>query len=381
MRIAMFTNNYLPRISGPAFAIESLRQNLINLNHTVFVFAPKYKNQLKNEHNIIRIPSIRIPVDFFYPLPLPHFSNIDEIFKKQPFDIIHSHHPIMLGKIAQKLSQKYNIPLVFSYHSQWDLYLYKFFPVFPFDQITKIFRNLCNDYLAKADAITVPHDIFKNKFLYIDSKKIFVIPSSINEKLFSLKIPNAKKTLRLKLNLPLKSKIIFCVTRLSFEKNVDFLIEAFSLVSAKNTFLVIAGEGIAKFNLQNLVKSLNLDKKVLFIGKVPHNDLPLFYQGSDIYTQVSNFETQCLALNEAMASGCLIVARESDYLKGVIKDGKNALIAKNNIKDFAFKISAALNQTKKYNYLKKQAKDKAKDYFGKIIARKFEKLYLNLVNK
>lgn len=374
MNVAIFSNNYLPRVSGPAYAIEILRTNLEALGHNVYIFAPQYYNCDDRSAKIIRVPSLSVPHRIFYPIPLAKLSNIEVIFKTLNIDIIHSHHPIMLGAAALKFSKKYSIPLIYSYHSQWDRYLYKFFPVFPFNYISKIFKGINLNYMENAEAITVPNEVFKNQFSSKLRKKISVIPFPIAP-LFFKKIPSAPFKIKKKLNLFGNSKIIFCATRLSFEKNVDFLIEAFSLVKKPNVFLVIAGDGVAKITIKNIIKTLNLTDKVILLGQIPHPELPLFYQGCDVFAQVSDFETQCLALNEAMASGCLIVAKSADYLKGVIKNEINGYISRGTINDFARKLTLALEKNEKHILFKKQAKQSAKKLAGFKIAQKFSTIY------
>lgn len=381
MRIAMFTNNYLPRVSGPAHAIDVLQKQLRALGNNIVIFAPQYTNYTNNTDNIVRVAAITFPHRIFYPIPVPYFSNIEEQFKKHNFDIIHSHHPIMLGQLAMDFSKKYNIPIIYSYHSQWHSYLYRFFNFFPFERAAKIFGSLCNEYALNSDAVIVPNKIFTDIFLKIGHRNVAAIPSPINDRLFRSKIVNAKQKLRLRLKLPLKSKVILNVSRISFEKNVDFLIESVSLIKRKNIFLVIAGDGMAVGKIKNLIRALNLDSRVLLLGQIAHGDLPFYYQGCDIFAQVSDFETQCLALNEAMASGCVIVAKKADYLEGVIQDGKNGYVSQDNVNNYAEVLNAALYEGKKNILLSKQAKKSSKEYSAAFIAAKIEKLYKKIIDK
>lgn len=378
MKIAMFTNNYLPRVSGPAHSISVLQNQLKKLNHNVIIYAPKYFQQINDSDNIIRIPSLNVPHHIFYPIPLPNFS-IEKHFCQYRFDIIHSHHPIFLGQLAMHFSKKYDIPLVYSYHSQWHSYLLRFFNFFPFHLVTKIVGQLCDEYALVADAVIIPHRIFKTVFSKIDKKKVFVIPFPISDKFFDKKIKNAQAKLRKKLKLPFKSKIILAVSRISFEKNIDFLIESFALLKKKNIFLVIIGDGVAILKIKSLIRTLDLKHRVILLGQIHSDKLPLFYQGCDIFAQVSDFETQCLALNEAMASGCIIVAKKADYLKGVIINQKNGYLVDGGVKKYAEALNIALSNNKNNNLFSLRIRADAKKYSAAFVTSKIEKVYKKII--
>ena len=113
MRIALMTNNYKPFMGGVPISIERLKNGLEALGHQVTVFAPTYEEQVEEE-NVFRYATCMKKFIGGIVLPNPFDKRIEEEFKKRNFDIIHVHHPMLIGRTAVYLSRKYNIPLTFT---------------------------------------------------------------------------------------------------------------------------------------------------------------------------------------------------------------------------------------------------------------------------
>lgn len=122
MKIALMTNNYKPFVGGVSISIERLKGELERLGHQVTVFAPTYENQ-EEEPGVFRYATLRKDIMGGIVLPNPFDRRIEQEFKKQKFDIIHVHHPMLIGQTAVHLAKKYHIPLVFTYHTRYEQYL------------------------------------------------------------------------------------------------------------------------------------------------------------------------------------------------------------------------------------------------------------------
>ena len=82
MRIAFFTNNYLPNVYGVPMSVETLRKEFESRGHEVFIFAPNYYDYQDANKNVFRYPSIDIEIKFRFPLPVPYSWKINKILKK-----------------------------------------------------------------------------------------------------------------------------------------------------------------------------------------------------------------------------------------------------------------------------------------------------------
>jgi len=390
MRIAFFTNNYLPRPSGVAHAIENLRIELEKFGHDVFIFAPQYTKQDKNSDKIFRYKSLRIHKKLgpLRSIPFPHSVKLKKQIKELNLDIIHSHHPYLLGKTAQKYAHELNVPFVFSLHTPYYQYLGHLMGNFG-EAIDGLLLEIVSKYANKCDAIVVPTNAVKeslNKSNIIPP--IYVLPSGIH--LDSFKNID-KKRAKERLNIDKSTIILLTVGRLSYEKNIDFLIDAFYRTNKilgkrtsyhKNIKFIIVGAGSQKIKLQSIAKSLGLKNIITFVGKIPYNELPLYYSASDIFLYSSLIDTQGLSLCEAMASGLPIIStNQAMGPQSLVRNDKIGYLVKPDVEIFSKKVIELINNKEKREIFSENAKIEAKKYNRKILAKKLEKIYMNLIKK
>lgn len=128
MRIAMMTNNYKPVVGGVPIAIERLAEGLRERGHEVYIFAPEFEGYEQEEPFVIRYRAFHKKAGGYVPLMKPVDLKMEQKFQKLNFDIIHVHHPVLIGWRAQYLGKKYHVPVVFTYHTQYEQYLHYWKP-------------------------------------------------------------------------------------------------------------------------------------------------------------------------------------------------------------------------------------------------------------
>lgn len=123
------TNNYKPIMGGVPISIERLARGLESLGHEVTIFAPTYQEQREMEEgdsmeeaNVFRYATCMKHFIGGIVLPNPFDIRIEKEFRRKAFDIIHVHHPMLIGRTAVHLSRKFQIPLVFTYHTRYEQY-------------------------------------------------------------------------------------------------------------------------------------------------------------------------------------------------------------------------------------------------------------------
>jgi glycosyltransferase involved in cell wall biosynthesis len=94
-----------------------------------------------------------------------------------------------------------------------------------------------------------------------------------------------------------------------------------------NTKLVIAGDGLLRPKLESLVKQMNISHCVIFLGNIPHKEMPLYYAISDVVMATSTYSNMNLAVQEAMACGKPVVAFSAGNTKNIIKHMETGLLA------------------------------------------------------
>lgn len=376
MRIGMFTNNYRPRVSGPAVSIENLSGALRQLGHEVHIFAPKYPKATKSEGLVHRFPSLRWSGKLFQPMPFDLSFKINGLIERLGFDIIHTHHPFWLGQIALRYAQRLKVPLVFTQHAFYHKYPQEFLGL-PVEPLEKIIVRTRNAYLKKCAAIIAPSRAVKRELLTAHPPvAVSVIPSGIDLKKFA---PDSRRRQIFRRQLGLKSNevALLCVARLAFEKNVDFLLTALAplLKARAGVKLFLVGDGLARPMLKNAARGLDIKGQVLFPGAVEYENLPDWYRAADVFVYPSLFETQGLALIEAMAAGLPVVARSSETTREILAQGSGLVVEPNNASAFAQTVTRALDDKALKRQLSQHTRRAARAYDLKNVARRHATLY------
>ena len=146
MHILHITGTYLPSINGVAISVANLKNELEKLGHKVTVLAPDY-SKAKKEKGIIRYPSLENSMFEDYPIPLfPGLRTITKLLNDVKPDIVHVHHPFHIGYFARLLAKHYRVPLVFTYHTNYDTYAEKYLEFLPKEVKVHFLENRVNDF-------------------------------------------------------------------------------------------------------------------------------------------------------------------------------------------------------------------------------------------
>ncbi len=373
MKIGMFTNYYKPTTTGVVNSICSLKEGLENLGHEVYVFTFSHLGYKDKEKGIIRIGSIKFEKNNEFDLMLPSFGKSIKTIKS--LDVIHSHHPVIMGWFGSFFAELYTKPHIFTYHSQYENYsIY-----IPFEQrITKaVTKKIIKNYANKCDCVISPSESIKKIILKQGiNTRIDVVPTGINLERF--KTGNGSK-IRKKHKISLNKKILLYAGRIAKEKNIDLLINSFDLIAKKreDVCLVIVGKGLKKMHLKRIIKKMKLEKKVILAGF--SKSIQDYYDAADLFVFSSPNETQGLVLVEAMASGKPVVAVESSGANDII-NGKNGFLAKNSVKDFSSKITKILDDDNLRKSMSEEALKTSEKFSTEIMAKRMQEIYKSLLN-
>ena len=125
MKIVMVTNTYSPHVGGVARSVAEFAEQYQKLGHRVLIVCPTFEGCQPSE-GVVRVPALEHVrhSDFSFPLPIPVgvHRRINEF---QP-DVVHSHHPFLLGDTALRVGSELGIPVVFTHHTQYQKYTHYF---------------------------------------------------------------------------------------------------------------------------------------------------------------------------------------------------------------------------------------------------------------
>ncbi|MFO7726401.1 MAG: glycosyltransferase [Oceanipulchritudo sp.] len=329
MKLAVFTNTYLPHVGGVANSVGALVEGMRERGHRCLVIAPDFPDQPEEEKDVIRIPSIRNfnGTDFSYRLPSG--NRIGEAIKDFQPDIIHSHHPFLLGDAAMRMANQWSVPLVFTHHTRYEDYVH--YVLEDSDYLERLAIELASEYANLCDRVIAPSGSIAGLIRERGVKTpVSVIPTGIDTKTFT---SGSSTEARKQLGIPAGAFVIGHVGRLAEEKNLTFLVEAachFLRENADAVFLLV-GSGDLEEAIAETVEEAGLTDRVHRAGKLKGEALVDAYRAMDVFIFSSKSETQGMVLAEAMAAGVPVAALDASGVRDIVEDGSNGRLLEDDI--------------------------------------------------
>jgi 1,2-diacylglycerol 3-alpha-glucosyltransferase len=323
MKIAMFTNTYLPHVGGVARSVNTLEEACRRQGHEVKVIAPQFDGA-EESPDVLRVPAIQHfnGSDFCVRVPLPNV--IRDFVEDFGPDIIHSHHPFLLGDAALRESWKMQAPIVFTHHTLYERYTH----YVPLDspalkrmaiQLATEYCNLCDRVIAPSESIA---KLLRDREVRVP---VSTIPTGIDTAAFA---SGDGAAFRKQAGIPEHARVIGHVGRLAKEKNLVFLAEAVAprLKADSEAVFLLVGDGDAREEITKILVGAAGPERVFAVGKKSGKDLTGAYAAMDWFVFASQTETQGIVLAEAMAAGNPVVALDGPGVREILKNGENGLL-------------------------------------------------------
>jgi len=322
-RILFVTNNYTPYSGGVVSSIQSSTQELQKRGHTIHIVTLDFVQAKNNDPDfVIRIPC---PVKFHYktnPMAAPWrpTHNLLEITKTIKPDIIHAHHPFLLGSSAVQVAKRMNIPVIFTYHTLYEFYDH-YVPL-PRQLTHWALKRIVPAFCSKVNGIIAPSSAIK--FMLDDlkiNKPIIILPSSIQAPFLPSNtfIPKPSR----------KPFHLLHVGRFVKEKNVPFILDLMKRLPTDQYTLTMIGYGEQFEEIKSYAfQTLQLQsEQIRFIHKPEKNMIAQAYKDADLFIFSSLSDTQAIVLAESMASGTPVLALDGPGQRDIIVQENNGFIA------------------------------------------------------
>ena len=332
MRIALFSDTYLPEINGVAIHVAALKEGLEALGHEVLVVTttPKDKTSFDSD-GVLHCPSIQLKKIYGYGLSMPINMRQFNIIRKFNPDVIHIHTEFGIGLFGILVSKMLRRPVIYTLHTIYDDYVYYVVPRPLVKTGQRVFYKYIKSLYKRATVITGPSpkslEYLNNAGLH---RNIEIIPNPVDVERFSLENVEREEVaqVRSKYNIPNDAFVGCIVSRVGKEKSIDILLDYIAKYSKNNEkfrFLIV-GDGPAKKDLEAQAKRLGIDKVVVFTGKVPNSQLLPYYAACDVFLTASLSDTNSISMLEAMSMGLPIIQREDVINKGQVVENVNGFI-------------------------------------------------------
>ena len=326
MKVALFTNNYLPFRGGVTTSVETLRRGLEARGHEAWVFAPRFPGAVDTCARVVRYPSLPAATYPEFSLAVPWSRAVSARVRAARFDVFHAHHPFLLGPLARRLARRERRPLVFTYHTRYDKYAH-YVPL-PRRLVAAAAVGISTRFSARADAVIAPSALVRDELAARGVRTpMAVVPTGVDLAHFA---PGDGVTARRALGLDADDRVLLYVGRLDREKSVGRILAAFERVAGTvpRARLVLAGHGTEADALRRQARAVPTGDRITFLGVRPHDALVECYRAADLFVFASETETQGLVLAEAAACGVPAVTVSGPGCDEVVRDGETGVLTK-----------------------------------------------------
>ncbi len=365
--IVFVTNNYTPYSGGVVSSINATAKQLQKLGHTVYIIAPSFFASHQDDPKyVIRIPSL---VRFRYKqnhMAVPWLAQhyVTKFLEQIKPDVVHVHHPFLLGPIAVRWAKKRSVKTVFTYHTMYEAYVH-YVPL-PAWLIQPIVCKRVVRFCKSVDQIIVPSYGIQKYLADHTITNTAVIPMGLQER-FSVHsfLQNALE----------KPYQLLYVGRFTKEKNISFLLDVVATLPDCFQFTLV-GYGAYIDNLrQYAYQTLNISvDRVRFIIKPDKQTLVDLYRNAHFFLFSSCTDTQGLVLAESMACSTPVIALDGVGQRDIICEGQNGFLVADQ-EDMRNKIMAAVGDVELYTKLQRAAWQTAQRYHPEEIVKAVVALY------
>ncbi|HBR70451.1 TPA: hypothetical protein DIC20_03965 [Candidatus Dependentiae bacterium] len=374
LTIVFVTNNYTPYSGGVVSSIKAFVAGLRDLGHKVYIVTLDFKDSVYEE-DVVRL---YCPLKFRYkdnPMAMSWYAAqaLEQLFMQLKPDIVHSHHPFLLGSAAKITCKRLHIPVVFTHHTQYDQYLH-YIPITK--KLTRpVVNKLVVSYCNSCDLVIAPSNAIKD---YLSSYPVNSLVTILPSPLLSVFADNMPK-----FKLKKRSKIgtLLYVGRFTQEKNISFLLDLIKGLGS-GFKLQLAGYGYYQADLENYAYCV-LDltqKEVKFIQRPSKNKIAQLYQEADLFVFASTSETQGMVLIESMAAGTPVVSLKGAGQDDIVVTGKNGFLVE-NLQQMKTVIEDIFHDQSLFEKLQYDAWLTAKKYTISILSKDLLNSYVKLLHR
>jgi glycosyltransferase involved in cell wall biosynthesis len=315
MRVAIITENFLPKLDGVTRTLARLLEYLQSHGHKVLLLGPESGMEEYAGAEIIGTAGVPFPFypelkfNFFRPLFLRRLSEF------QP-DVVHLVDPVILGAAGLAAARVLGKPLISSYHTNLAAYCGHFgFTLLaqPMWSYNRFIHNQCT--LTFCPSPSTASMLRAQGF-----QRVRIWPRGVDIDSFR---PEQRDEHRRASWLGGTDKVVMLYAgRVSWEKNLHLLIRAYQEMDHSHCHLVIVGDGPALREIKQELDGL----PVTFTGYLQGEELARAYASADFFAFPSKTETFGQVVLEAMASGLPVVGLQAEGVCDIVEDGKTGFL-------------------------------------------------------
>ena len=315
MKIAFFTETFLPKVDGIVTRLTKTIEYLVKNGDDVIVFCPEGSPNNYKGAKIVGVAAMPLPLYPELKLGLPGPAVSDALEDFQP-DLIHVVNPAVLGLGGIWLAKTNNIPLIASYHTHLPKYLEYYGMGMLEPLLWELLKAAHNQALLNLCTSTAMVNELESKGI----KRTALWQRGVDTNSFKPEYRNQNMRTKLLGSYPDTGSLLIYVGRLSAEKQIERIKPV--LENIPDASLALVGDGPYRNQLEKIFENT----KTNFVGYLAGEELASAYASGDIFLFPSSTETLGLVLLEAMASGCPVIGANKGGIPDIINDGINGCL-------------------------------------------------------
>jgi len=370
MRIALFTETFLPKVDGIVTRLKHTVEHLQRQGDQVLVFCPEGGMTEYKGASIFGVTGFPLPLYPELKMALPRPAIGEELEAFRP-DLVHVVNPAILGLGGIYFAKAANIPLVASYHTHLPKYLAHYglgMLEGVLWEMLKMAHNQASLNLCTSTAMV--EELTSHGIEHCDLWQRGVDTESFHPDLASRAMRD-----RLSQGHPDDPLLIY-VGRLSAEKGIDRIKPV--LEAIPHARLALVGDGPYREELETLFADLPVN----FVGYLQGTDLGSAYASADAFVFPSLTETLGLVVLEAMAAGCPVIAANAGGIPDIVTDGENGFLFDPNQDNGAIEATHRLlaNQLEREK-LRRRARQEAERWGWAAATRQLQGYYRQVLDR
>lgn len=314
MRIALFTETFLPKLDGIVTRLCHTVKHLQKMGHQVLVFAPDGGLRTYEGAEVYGVSGVPLPL---YPelklaFPRPEIGHALDQFKP---DLIHVVNPAVLGLAGLFYSKVLKLPLVASYHTHLPQYL----QYYGLSMLEGLLWELLKAGHNQAQLNLCTSTAMVEELTARGIKHVALWQRGVDTELFQPHLASQAMRSHLSQGHP-KSPLLLYVGRLSAEKEIDRIKPILEIIP--DARLALVGDGPHRQSLEKHFAGTH----TYFAGYKTGQELAAAFASADAFIFPSRTETLGLVLLEAMAAGCPVIAARSGGIPDIVQNGLNGYL-------------------------------------------------------
>jgi glycosyltransferase involved in cell wall biosynthesis len=315
VRIAFFTETFLPKVDGIVTRLTKTVEHLVAAGDEVLIFCPEGAPDTFLGARVVGVPALPLPLYPELKLALPRPAVSEALDRFQP-DLVHVVNPAVLGLGGIWLARTRGLPLVASYHT----HLPKYLEHYGMGMLEPLLWELLKTAHNQAQLNLCTSTAMVNELAAKGIQHTALWQRGVDTELFRPSLRSSAMRARLHGDHGDTGNLLLYIGRLSAEKQIERIRPV--LTALPQTRLALVGDGPHRNQLERFFEGT----ATTFVGYLAGEDLASAYASGDAFLFPSSTETLGLVLLEAMAAGCPVVGANRGGIPDIVSHGDNGCL-------------------------------------------------------